>query len=372
MLETAVMPDMCGSRLTCPPAWRILRPSVPIPAREVPPSMRSHSTPAGDVRPQDTGAPATESTPRPEPATEPAARPRRRRLAKRVRRWLGTRLMDLAVLTLPRLYLAYMGLVEVTSRHDERLLRRLLLGCVERHDRAIAVLWHQEVFTVAYNYRTYRGHTLASVSDFGRLITALLERCNFVVARGGSGSRSRRRAVLPALIEHMQQSRRVIYGLTVDGSQGPAYRMKRGAPLIARDCHAPVVAVRTWYSRGFTLPTWDRTQIPLPFTRRLTLASGPYWIAPDADENALEAFRAHLESELLELTERAYALLGTPRDGGSRWGFPAGWTSRWPAGAIGRKFGPWDLDLDHPPPWAHRAPHGRAGDAASTPAGSTR
>ncbi len=287
---------------------------------------------------------------------EHAAHLRRRgkRLRKRLRRWLGARLIDAAAFLVPWLYVAYMWLVEVTSRHDERLLLKLLLGAVERHDRAIAVLWHQEVFTVAYNYRHYHGHTLASVSDFGRVITAMLERCNFVVARGGSGSKSRRRDVLGALIAHMQRSHRVIYGLTVDGSQGPAYRMKRGAAMIARECRAPVVVVRTWYKRGVLLPTWDRTQIPLPFNRRVTLASGPYWIPPEADEAVLEAFRQHLENELLELTERAYVEIEGPGPGSRRWGFPEGWTPRWPAGEMGRKFGPYDLDLDHPPPWAHR------------------
>lgn len=248
-----------------------------------------------------------------------------------------------------------MWLVEVTSRHEDGL-SELLLGCVARYDRAVAVLWHQEVFSVAYNYRHFHGHTLASVSDFGRVISALLERCNFVVLRGGSGSTSRKRAVLPELIANMQTRRRVIYGLTVDGSQGPVYHVKPGAALIARACGAPVVAVRTWYRRGIALGTWDRAQIPLPFNRRVTVASGPYWIAPDADDAAVEAFSAHLEAELLELTARAYEALGAAAPAKPYWGFPSGWTSRWRPGRVGRKQDTHDLDLDHPPPWAHLAP----------------
>jgi hypothetical protein len=295
----------------------------------------------------------------PAPST---TRTRRKRWTKRLRRWAARRLVALAAAILPRLYMAYMWLVEVTSRHDDRLTA-LLMGAADRHDRAVAVLWHQEVFTVAYNYRHYHGHTLASVSDFGEVISAMLRRCNFVVARGGSGSRSRRRDVLGDLIEHMRTNRRVIYGLTVDGSQGPVYRMKRGGPAIARACRAPVVAVRTWYRRGITLPTWDRTQIPLPFNRRVTLASGPYWIAPDADDAALEDFRAHLEQELLELTERAYAAVGIARPPDGRWEFPHDWRPRWNADQVGRRHGPWDLDPERPPPWAHRP--GVADDAVA-------
>jgi lysophospholipid acyltransferase (LPLAT)-like uncharacterized protein len=282
--------------------------------------------------------------------TAPAAR--KPRLAKRARRWLAARAIALAAVVLPRLYQLYMGLVRVTSREDGRRLDEVLFGAVNRHDRAVAALWHQEVFTVAYNYRHFHGHTLASVSDFGEVISEMLRLCNFVVFRGGSGSKSRRRDVLGDLIEHMETTPRVIYGLTVDGSQGPVYRMKPGCVAIARACRAPIVLVRTHYTRGITLRTWDRTQIPLPFTRRLTLASGPYWITPGADETTSEAVRRHLESELLELTARvAVELEG---DYGPYWGFPPGWTPRWAPGQLGIPYGPHDLDPENPPPWAHR------------------
>ena len=300
--------------------------------------------------------PLTASATQPRAAgTAAASRAQRKARVKHLRRWAAARLVALAAAVLPHLYMAYMWLVEVTSSHDDRLTS-LLLGTVARHDRAVAILWHQEVFSVAYNYRHYHGHALASVSDFGQVIAALLRQCNFTVVRGGSGSHSRRRPVLPTLITHMRTHRRVIYGLTVDGSQGPVYRVKHGGPAIAQACSAPVVAVRTWYKRGITLPTWDRTQIPLPFNRRVTLASGPYWIAPDTDRGGFEAFRVHVENELWELTERAYAEAGASRGTGPHWGFPDGWRSRWKPGQLGRKHGPHDLEPDRPPPWAHRPP----------------
>jgi len=289
----------------------------------------------------------------PSPAGEMSLpRTRHVRIGKRFRRWLAARAIAAAARVVPPLYMAYMWLVRVTSRHDDTLLTPLLLGAAERHGRAVAALWHQEVFSVAYNYRHFHGHTLASVSDFGAVITALLRRCNFVVFRGGSGSSSRRRDVLTTMIEHMQQTPRVIYGLTVDGSQGPVYRVKPGCVAIARACRAPIVLVRTCYRRALTLPTWDRAQIPLPFTARVTLAIGPYWIAPDADEATCEAFRLHLERELLELTSRAHARLGLSCT--RLFGFPAGWASDWPADQLGAPFGAHDLDPEHPPVWAYR------------------
>ncbi len=292
---------------------------------------------------------ASEQRPTGAPSDRP---PRPKRLGKRVRRWLGARGIALAAAVLPRLYVAYMWLVRITSRHEDEHLGPLLRDARDRHDRCVAVLWHQEVFSVAYNYRDYHGHTLASVSDFGEVVSALLRRCNFVVFRGGSGSKSRRRDVLRDLVDHMRTTPRVIYGLTVDGSQGPVYRIKPGCVAIAQLCHAPIVLVRTYYRRGINLATWDRTQIPLPWNRRITLASGPYWIAPDADAAACEAFRRHLENELLELTARVAVLLTGDR--GPYWGFPPDWQPRWPEDRIGTPYGAHDLDPENPPPWAHQ------------------
>src|SRR4030095_15942864 len=102
--------------------------------------------------------------------------------------------------------------------------------------RARGVVWHEEVSRVAYGYSPlgFRPHTLASLGRIGELITRLLLACGFVVFRGGSSSKeSRPRAdVLSELVEHMRAHREVIYGITVDGSQGPPFRMKRGGVVI--------------------------------------------------------------------------------------------------------------------------------------------
>jgi hypothetical protein len=263
--------------------------------------------------------------------------------------------MRLVVLVVPRLYMAYMRLVELTTRQAGDPKTALFVAAAARHDRCVVVLWHQEVFSVAYDYRHLGAHTLASVSDFGDIIAEMLRLCKHTVMRGGSGSKSRQRHVLPTLIEHMLAHERVVYGLTVDGSRGPVHVVKPGAALLARACRAPIICVRSRYRWGITLPTWDRAQIPLPFfNRRVTLSTGPYWIAPDADDDALEAFRRHLQNELLELTERVYAELGAERLRRRRWGFPPGWQPRWAPGQLGQPHRPHDLDLEHPPPWAHR------------------
>lgn len=222
-------------------------------------------------------------------------------------------LLWLAFTVLPEIYLLYMRFVWWTSRVEDEL--ELLQEVRRRHDGAVCLLWHEEVFSVAWSYRRLHGHTLASLGDAGEAITRLLQRCNYTVFRGGSAhrvrSKRRRPEVVNDMIEHMKTTPMVLYGLTVDGSQGPRYRLKRGAVVIARECGKPLCVVKTWAKRNIRLPTWDRMAIPLPFNHIRQTCRGPFFVPEDAqDPEKLEAFRRRMERELAELTEEHYRFFG--------------------------------------------------------------
>lgn len=238
-----------------------------------------------------------------------------RRLRRAVRAAFTRPLFALAGVLVPRLYVLYMRLVWATSRVETNGFEELI-RITEKYDGAVALLWHEEVFSVAYGYPVLgvRGHTLASLSNVGELITRCLERCGYVVFRGGSSRRSRRNeGVLEDMIEHMRTHHEVLYGLTVDGSKGPAYRMKSGGIVIARECGKPIALVRTWYARSLRLKTWDRTAIPLPFNRIAYYLRGPYFVPEDAaTPEGVQRFRLRLEAELLDLAARSYADMGQP------------------------------------------------------------
>lgn len=225
--------------------------------------------------------------------------------------------MRLAVRLLPPIYRAYMALVWHTSRVEDCGLARLHEIRAE-HGGAVGLLWHEEVATVAYGYAWagFAPHTLASLSHAGQVITALLERCGYVVFRGGSSrGRSRKRHYLVSdMIDHMNARSDVVYGLTVDGSHGPAYRMKPGGLLIARECGKPIVLVRTWTRRCVRLRSWDRLAIPLPFNHIRYAMRGPFFAAADAHTSeGFERLRRKLENELIALAAESYAAFDQPR-----------------------------------------------------------
>jgi lysophospholipid acyltransferase (LPLAT)-like uncharacterized protein len=293
-----------------------------------------------------------------------AARERRAstRWTRRLRQWLSWHLVGVLAVVIPVLYKAYCWFVWKTSRVDDDMIPRLK-ELLHRHGRVVGFLWHEEVFTVAYAYREAHGHTLASAGNFGRIITHMLEACNYVVFRGGSSAGSaRRRKVLPLMLRHMRvESRPIVYGITCDGSNGPVYQMKAGGLLLAKACRTPIVIVRTWYSRRLQLPTWDRTGIPLPFNRIRMRCVGPYWIDPAGGRGELVAVGRHIQAELLDLCALSYREADGPAAGdGAQPGFPEGWTPRWPRSwdfapshALGLKRTDLDLrPISQPPPWA--------------------
>lgn len=243
-----------------------------------------------------------------------------RMFRRKIRPLFSHRLSHLAAVVVPYIYLFYMRLVWATSRIDSGNFLTLK-DIIVKHNGAVGLLWHEEVMTVAYGYYYlgFRPHTLVSLGDVGELITRMLQLCGFVTFRGGTttGRSRRREGALEELIAHMKTHDDVIYGLTVDGSKGPPYRMKTGGIVVARECGRPVILARTWYKWCVRLPTWDRMAVPLPFNVIRYYLRGPYQVPDSAcTEAGLERFRHEMENELIELAAHSYDDMGQARPAG--------------------------------------------------------
>ena len=241
-----------------------------------------------------------------------------RKVRHRARPYFSRPLASLLARVIPRIYVLYMRLVFATSRVEDRGFGRLH-DIIDEYGGAVALLWHEELLTGIYGYphMGFRPSTLASPGDLGEGITRILHLlCYDVVFRGSSSHREsrRNRSVLNRMIEHMRSGKNVLYGLTVDGSKGPAYRIKQGSVVIARECDKPLVLQRTWHRRCVRLNTWDRTAVPLPFNVITFDMKGPY-ILPDYahTREGLQRFVVELENDLIDLAAESYDRFGQPR-----------------------------------------------------------
>lgn len=137
----------------------------------------------------------------------------------------------------------------------------------------LAIL-HEELFALTgYGARFLRGKvaTMASDSRDGEIISQVLERIGYCVARGSS-TRGGLKA-MQQFKKFMLQGR--IGVLTVDGPRGPRRKPKEGAVYLAQRAGAVLVPVRAQCSSAWVFEkSWDHFQLPKPFCT-CTLRFGP-------------------------------------------------------------------------------------------------
>ena len=165
--------------------------------------------------------------------------------------------------------------------------------------------WHGRILPATYYFRR-RGIVVITSDNFdGEWIARIIERFGYGTARG-STSHGGRRALLQ-LKRDIEAGRPA--GFTLDGPRGPAKQAQAGAIWLAGATGSPVLPFHIEAQRHWTLRSWDRTQIPKPFSTMALAIGAPIDVPPDADDPTLEQKRAELERELAALEARALALL---------------------------------------------------------------
>lgn len=144
---------------------------------------------------------------------------------------------------------------------------------------------------------------MVSRSADGDLLVPALKLRRVTAIRGSSRTRGRDKGGRPALSQMADQLRAGVPGLlAVDGPQGPRMVVRRGVADIASDTGMPVLPVVVIPSRRWILRrTWDRFQIPKPFSR-VRLIFGPP-LEPKSFASR-EEFLARITRELVELENR--------------------------------------------------------------------
>ena len=148
----------------------------------------------------------------------------------------------------------------------------------------VFALWHNRILFAApvlpRKYRKFMA-VLISASRDGEYITTLVKCFGINVVRGSS-SRGGAKALLE-LRHALEDGLSPI--LTVDGPRGPRYTVHPGAVALASEGHAPLVPVLFNARHFWQLHSWDKMQIPWPFTR-MTMVIGKPMEVPVSFTNA--------------------------------------------------------------------------------------
>jgi lysophospholipid acyltransferase (LPLAT)-like uncharacterized protein len=169
----------------------------------------------------------------------------------------------------------------------------------------VMVFWHGRILPATFYFRR-RGIVVITSENFdGEWIARIIERFGYRTARG-STSRGARKALLQ-LVRDMKAGRPA--GFTLDGPRGPARVAQAGAVWLAGATGNPLLPFHLEASSSWSLHSWDRTQIPKPFSTVALVVGAPIEVARELSADGLDVARIRLQQELHVLEDRARALV---------------------------------------------------------------
>lgn len=192
-----------------------------------------------------------------------------------------------------------------------RTLRYRIGEGIEVFDRplgspAIYAVWHNRLALCLHFYYRYARPrnpanglaAIVSASRDGAVLSAVLEALNVQPVRGSSSRRG-----LQALLELTTWAERGYdLAITPDGPRGPRYVIQEGAVALAQLTGLPIVAAAYELKWKITLKSWDRFQIPLPFSICRVSVTPLFRVPRHASDEEREAIRKQLEAALLKIT----------------------------------------------------------------------
>ena len=167
-----------------------------------------------------------------------------------------------------------------------------------RNEKAIMAFWHDRIFLSTYYFRNRGIIGITSKSFDGEYLARIIQQFGYGAIRGSSS-----RGGSKALIEMIRAMREgASMAVTLDGPRGPRHVAKAGAIVLAKKTGNPLVPCTVEAENYWTLKSWDRMQIPRPFTRARVIVGAPIYVPYDASEELMEAKLAELEESQSKLS----------------------------------------------------------------------
>lgn len=168
-------------------------------------------------------------------------------------------------------------------------------------------IWHNRLALSMIAYFSYvrkrnRSEGLAvmvSASKDGGFLSGILECFDVQPVRGSSSRRGAQ-----ALRELTTWARRGYdLAITPDGPRGPCYQVQDGIIALAQLTEFNLIPVSYNLGWKITLRSWDRFQIPLPFSRCEMIYEKPIRVPRNATEAERENYRKELEQVLKNISK---------------------------------------------------------------------
>jgi lysophospholipid acyltransferase (LPLAT)-like uncharacterized protein len=164
--------------------------------------------------------------------------------------------------------------------------------------------WHGRILPATVYFQRRGIVVITSENYDGEWIARIISKFGYGTARGSTS-----RGGPKALLQLVREVKSKGVAFTLDGPRGPAEVAQPGAVWLSKATGNPLLPFHAEAASSWTLKSWDRTQIPKPFTTVAMAIAEPLYVPRDADESALEQCRLKLEESLAECRQRALKTL---------------------------------------------------------------
>lgn len=164
--------------------------------------------------------------------------------------------------------------------------------------------WHGRIFPATIYFQRRGIVVITSENYDGEWIARIIRKFGYGTARGSTS-----RGGPKALLQLVREVKSKGVAFTLDGPRGPAEVAQPGAVWLARATGNPLLPFHADAESSWTLNSWDRTQIPKPFSTVAMAIGEPIYIPRDAGEQALDEGRTRLEESLTACKRQCAELL---------------------------------------------------------------
>ena len=177
------------------------------------------------------------------------------------------------------------------------------LALREAGHQVVFSFWHGRQFMLLGDRRGTKAVVMVSLSHDGTLQKAVLERYGFKIIRGSVTRQGR--TALRGMIRLMKEQGYDSV-VAVDGPSGPRHLVKPGVSLLASSTGAYLVPTSAALRSRWRLKSWDRMEIPRPFTTGWIVYGEPLLVSAVAGgrQQALEILQQRIDEATLRAEER--------------------------------------------------------------------
>lgn len=195
----------------------------------------------------------------------------------------------------PVFILSFMRLLALFVRFEFRISPQCLEK-IANDEPCIVAFWHGELLFQPFAFKKYlRGKkvwVLISRHFDGEVISRVVRYFGIDALRGSSSKGGIR--TLYCAIQKLKQKEYVV--ITPDGPRGPYHSISDGIVLLAQKTHLPIMISRVFYTHYWEFRSWDRFQIPKPFSKIVFVIKEPFRL----DSMELEVAKSYVKDKMEE------------------------------------------------------------------------